>query len=353
MVCLSLSIFNMRVAEYIAFLTSHIKPFAKLVAGNREVNCRCFYCTDSSNRNKGHFYISVPSSDEPSFFYCQKCRTQGIVTNERLMEWGIFDSQMGIELTRYNSKILSMSKNKRFADNYIYNIRNTFVSDDKLSLYKLKYINDRIGTNFTFKDCIDNKIVLNINDLIKTNKLELTRNPNIIDQLDTNFIGFLSYDNAFINMRNLGIKEVYHTIDKRYINYNIFDKYDNTMKFYVLPTIIDLNIPEPVRLHMAEGPFDILSIKYNVAERTDRDIFASVTGSSYKGCLRHFLTKLGIYNLEVHMYMDNDQSMNQAYEISNLLSYFNTPLYLHRNVYEGEKDYGVTKDRIVDSIIRI
>ena len=102
----------MKVDEYIAFLTSHIKPFAKLVAGRKEINCRCFYCADSSNRNKGHFYISVPKEDEPSFFYCQKCHTQGIVTNERLMEWGIFDSQMGIELTRFNTKVLAMTKDK-------------------------------------------------------------------------------------------------------------------------------------------------------------------------------------------------------------------------------------------------
>ena len=343
----------MKTEDYVSFLISNIKPFAKLVAGRKEINCRCFYCADSSNRNKGHFYISVPPSDEPSFFYCQKCHTQGIVTNERLMEWGIYNSQFGIELTRFNTKVLSMAKNKKFADNYIYNIRNTFITEDKLSLYKLKYINDRLGLNLTLKDCIENKIVLNINDLIKTNRLELTRNPNIIDQLDANFLGFLSYDNAFINMRNLELKEVYHTIDKRYINYNIFNKYDNTMKFYVLPTNIDLLNPEPVRLHMAEGPFDILSIKYNVAERTDRDIFVSVTGSSYKGCLRHFLTKMGIYNMEVHMYMDNDQSMYQANDTANLLRYFNTPLYIHNNAFEGEKDYGVPKDRIIDNVMRI
>lgn len=343
----------MVIEDYITFLTSNIKPFAKLVSARREINCRCFYCADSSNIHKGHFYISVPNSDEPSFFYCQKCHTQGIVTNERLMEWGIFDSQMGIELTKYNSKVLAMTKNKRFADNYVYNVRNTFITQDKLSLYKLKYINDRLGTNLSLKDCIDNKIVLNLNDLIKTNKLELTRDPNIIDQLDTNFLGFLSYDNAFINMRNLGIKEVYHTIDKRYINYNIFNKYDNTMKFYVIPANIDLLNPAPVRLHMAEGPFDILSIKYNVVNGNGRDIFVSVTGSSYKGCLRHFMTKMGIYNMEVHMYIDNDQSDRQAYEIGNLLRVFNYPLYLHRNGYNGEKDYGVPKERIIDNVMRL
>ena len=339
--------------SYIEFLTSHIKPFAHPVAGRREVNCRCFYCADSSNMRKGHFYISVPKEDEPSYFYCQKCHAQGIVTNDKLLEWGVFDSQMGIELTKYNAKVLSLAKNKKFLDNIIYNIRNTFVTDDKLSLYKLRYINNRLGTNLSLKDCLSNKIVLNIRDLIRENKLELTRNPNIVDQLDSNFLGFLSFDNAFINLRKVVDKEVYQGIDRRYINYNVFDKYDNTLKFYVIPSNIDLRIPIPIRLHIAEGPFDILSIKYNIVENTGRDVFISATGSSYKGCIRHFLTKMGIYNMEIHIYMDNDQNRNQIYDIANLLQYFNTPLYLHNNAYPNEKDYGVPKERIIDSIIRI
>lgn len=154
-------------------------------------------------------------------------------------------------------------------------------------------------------------------------------------------------------MRNLGIKQVYQGIDKRYINYNIFNKYDNTFKFYVIPTNINLMNPEPVRLHLAEGPFDILSIKYNVADNNDRDIFVSVTGSSYIGCIRHFITKMGIYNLEIHIYMDNDQNVNFIYNISNLLQYFNIPLYLHNNAYQNEKDYGVSKERIIDNKIKI
>ena len=338
---------------YIEFLTSHIKPFAYPVAGRKEVNCRCFYCADSSNMRKGHFYISVPKEDEPSYFYCQKCHAQGIVTNDKLIEWGIFNSQMGVEITRYNAKVLSLTKNKKFANNAIYNIRNSIITEDKLSLYKLKYINDRLGINLTLRDCINDKIVLNLKDLIGENRLEMTRHPNIVDQLDANFLGFLSFDNAFVNMRKVIDKDVYHTIDKRYINYNVFDKYDNTLKFYVLPTEIDLYNPVPVRLHLAEGPFDILSVKYNVVgDNSDRDIFVAVGGSSYKGCIRHFITNMGLYNLEIHMYMDNDQSMKQVYDIANLLQYFNIPLFIHNNSFPNEKDYGVPKERIIDNIIK-
>ena len=339
--------------RYINFLLSNIKPFANMAGGRKEINCRCFYCADSSNMRKGHFYISVPSEDEPSYFYCQKCHAKGIVTNDKLIEWGLFDSSIGVELTKYNAKVLSIPKNKKFLDNIIYNIKNDHISDDKLTRYKLKYINDRLGTELSYQDCIDNKIVLNLKDLISRNKLEVTRHPNIVEQLDANFLGFLSFDNAFINMRNLGINKVYESIDKRYINYNVFDKYDNTLKFYVLPVNLNLFDTSPVRLHLAEGPFDILSIKYNLVGPSNKDIFVSVGGSSYKGCIRHFVTKMGLYNLEVHIYRDNDQSMSQMYSIANLLEYFNIPVYVHNNIYPGEKDYGVTRDRIKDNIIRI
>ena len=220
---------------YIDFLLRSIKPWARLVSGGREVNCRCFYCPDSNDKRHGHMYINVDfSKNEPSYFYCQKCHTTGIVNTNRLIEWNIYDSNISLDLTSYNNKVLKLPQNRKYKDKIIYNINNYKITEDKLSLYKLNYINNRLGINMTFKDCIEKKIIINLKDLLDYNRLQYTRNPNIIDQLDANFVGFLSYDNAFINMRNLEINEVYHTIDKRYVNYNVFNKYDNTTKFYII-----------------------------------------------------------------------------------------------------------------------
>ena len=125
------------------------------------------------------------------------------------------------------------------------------------------------------------------------------------------------------------------------------------MKFYVLPVNINLYDPSPVKLRLSEGPFDILSIKYNLVGKNDRSIFAAIGGSSYNGCIRYFLTHMGLYNLEVHIYMDNDQTMNQMYNIAGLLIYFNIPLFIHNNSYPNEKDYGVPANRIIDNIRQI
>lgn len=70
----------MNISEYKNFLLQNIQPWAKEASGGREINCRCFYCPDSKTRSKGHMYIKIPQSENDiSTFYCQKCKTTGIV----------------------------------------------------------------------------------------------------------------------------------------------------------------------------------------------------------------------------------------------------------------------------------
>lgn len=336
--------------QYVNYLRNNIKPFAKTVSGGKELNCRCFYCSDSDDSRKGHFYIKVNLEDgEPSTYYCQKCTARGIVTSQKLLEWNIYEPGIALDITNHNKNISKSSRNSKYFDSQVYFIRNNFISDDKLSYYKLDYLNKRLGTHLDFNDCINNKIILNLNDLLKSNNItDYTRHPNIIEQLDSNFIGFLSYDNAFINMRNLNIKEVYHTIDKRYVNYNIFNKYDNTNRFYVIPTTID--ILKPVQIHIAEGPFDILSIYYNLRYNTPNSIFAAIGGSGYLGLIKFFICSLKIINPEIHIYADNDISRYKIINISKALNMFKLNIFLHRNNYDKEKDFGVDINHINESI---
>lgn len=342
--------------NYIEFLKTHIKPWARLVSGKREINCRCRYCQDSGDLRHGHFYINVDfSHNEPSYYYCQKCHAKGIVTSQKLLEWGVYDQALAIDINQYNSKVLKLEINKKYKDKAIYNLNNCVLTEDELSLYKLNYINNRLGTHLTYKDCMEKKIVLNLQDLIRSNNIiRLTRSESIFKQLDSNFIGFISYDNAFVNMRNLEIGEVYHTINKRYVNYNIFDKYDNTTKFYVIPNQINTLSIEPIKIHIAEGPFDILSILYNLNDgMLGNSIYAACTGSGYMGLLRFLLLNMKLINIEVHIYPDNDQYDKDIINIKEYLYLNKVPFFIHRNMYEGEKDFGVPKNRIRENIISV
>lgn len=340
--------------EYSMFLQTHIKPWCKSASGGRVVNCRCFYCGDSRNVNHGHFYISIPQSDEElSLFYCQKCKVGGVVTPEKLIEWNIFDSDISSLLSNRNKKAMNNPNNFKYRSIEKYNIRYDYISTDDLSSAKLNYINSRLGLSLNYIDCINMKIVLNLSDLFKANYyLSQTRSDLIIDQLDGGFIGFLSYDNAFLNMRKFTDVINYHkSIDKRYVNYNILGKYDNTCRFYCIPS--NVNLIYPVHLHVSEGPFDILSIYYNTDANHDNSIFCAVGGSGYKGLIRYFIGLLKIPNLIIHIYPDNDQSRNTIIDISDYLYPFGYQFYIHRNIFEGEKDFGVPKNRIQEVVEKI
>ncbi len=342
------------------FIEKYIKtlltiPSARLVAGGREILMRCRYCPDSRDPKSAHMYVSIPSEGDPSKYNCFKCRAKGVVTHEKLIQWGLYnepDVLVGISL--YNKNIMKLDKNKKYRDKEVYILNNNFISQNKLSEVKLKYINNRLGTNLTYDDLISKKIILNIEDLLVSNNInKYTRDVNIMNQLNNSFIGFITQDNAFINMRNLTPGKVDKSIDTRYVNYNIFGKYDNTQKYYTLPTNIDLLNPNRIKIHISEGPFDILSVYYNLRRDDNNCIYSSILGNSYMNICKHFINNMKLINIEIHIYIDNDVNDYIIKELRDMLYVFQIPFYLHRNVYPGEKDFGVPISRIEERIQRV
>lgn len=339
--------------SYRDFLLRSI-PSAKQASGGREVVCRCFYCPDSKDIRHGHFYISIPENkDQPSLYHCMKCHTSGMVTNRTLLDWGIYDDNIAVELVNHNKNINPNLK-RRYIDDYVYNISNSYINQDNLSMKKLDYINNRLGTMLTFSDMERLKIVLNLTDLLKSNNIDrITRNNNIIDQLDKSFIGFLSLDNAFLNMRRIVDKDiVYKTIDKRYVNYSIFGKENSQSRFYVIPNVIDLSQPERVKIHIAEGPFDIISIYENLRLR-EPGFYVAIGGSNYYGTAINLIYKYKLPYCEVHLYPDNDDPGNdkRMSYIKDKLNSVCVPVIIHRNIFNGEKDFGVPISRIKEVIL--
>lgn len=348
----------MDVEQYKNFLLSRITG-AKLVSGGREIQCRCFNtsCEDCYDyRSHGHFYISIPEENEPSKFNCFKCGYAGIVTHNRLLEWNIFESSMAEELHKYNSSISTNKSNDKYFNRVLYKVYNTITTDNEISRIKLNYINDRLGTNLTYEDLRKLKIILNLYDVINENNVtKLTRDKNIVDQLNINFLGFLSIDNAFINMRRLVDKGlVYKSIDKRYINYKLYDKFDSSERFYVIPTMIkDLYSPNPIKINIAEGPFDILSIYLNMRQQ-EEGIYIAGTGCNYFGIILYCLSVFGIINAEIHLYMDTDDIATKKVNAAiNRLRDLRIPTYIHKNLKEKEKDFGVRLSNINESIIQV
>lgn len=333
------------------FLLARI-PRAKAVSGGKEVLCRCPFCLDSRDPRSAHFYISVNTTDKPPMYFCQKCQESGIFDVKTLRMFDIYDSDMTVELATHNKSILSRPGNRIYRTNIIHKINNLYIADMELAKQKLKYINDRLGTNMTYREALDNKIVFNLYELLDGNGIRnLTRQQYVGDILQQNFLGFLSYDNGFINMRNIRKpgEITYGPMDKRYVNYNIFNNTDNSKRHYVIPTQIDLLNPNPIEIHLAEGPFDALGILYNVldGDKTNR-IIASIGGRSYINLVKFFVQELGLINIILHIYVDGDVDEFEVQKIADYLNGLNVDIFIHRNGCEGEKDFGVPRSKIIN-----
>lgn len=344
--------------EYLEFLREVIGR-SRPASGNRELQTRCKYCADSSDpRSYGHMYISIPQSESDcSVFYCQKCGAHGLVNSDTLFKWGIYNESIASNLSKHNMCAFKYAKNTKYQDREVYYLNNKIVTMDRLSELKLKYINKRLSLNLTYNDLFKLKIALNLYDILNQNHItEYTRDYKVIEQLNESFLGFISTDNAFINMRKL-VKDgtVYSSIDKKYINYNIFNKFDNTEKFYTVPCNIACG-PERLKIHVAEGPFDILSILFNLRyNEYGKSIFTSITGGGYAGITHYFISKMKLPYVELHLYPDNDK-VGSDYKMKYIvdeLENINIPVFIHRNLSPGEKDFGVSPDRIKESVYNL
>ena len=349
----------MNITLYKNFLLQRMNN-AHLASGGKEVQCRCPECLDSANPSSAHFYISIPKNNkEPSKYYCHKCNCFGIVSYKKLIEWDIYDLRIAEELEIQNKN--AIKKNDKYKNLYtpiIHNIHNTFITRDNKSEEKRQYICHRLGIDLSFEILSQLKISINLKDLLNENGIiHYNRNIGIINDLDREFIGFISIDNSFLNMRRTCTQgKVHQSIDKRYINYQIFpdDIFDTDKRFYTIPSIINLNQPSPVKMHMAEGPFDILSIYFNCRHQ-EPGIYTSIAGNNYLNVINYFIIEKMIPNIELHIYPDSGRygSRERLMRIKNRLKDPYIPIFIHRNLQDGEKDFGVPISRIQESIERL
>ena len=69
----------------------------------------------------------------------------------------------------------------------------------------------------------------------------------------------------------------------------------------------------------------------------------------------YFLIKLQLPYIELHFHVDNDEfgSIKRIESIINNIPDKTIPVYIHKNMYPGEKDFGVPLTRIQESIYKL
>lgn len=314
-----------------------------------EHTVRCPYCGDSKTPSHAHLGIFIdPNDDNGMVWHCFRCGVGGILTDEVLEDLGVFmDETSTRNLRAYNKKVQKLSNKRTIlrTERFVVPLSNA----TPLTNTKLQYVNQRLGTEFDYVDAQQNKFILSFLEFMTVN--EIPAIPSVKDWvyrvLEQEYVGFLSSNNNCITFRNINP----NSHGKRYMKIILNPLNPDDATFYSVPTRLDLLYENDLHVHIAEGTFDILSIKYNLRPNVTlpgEHIFYASCGYSYTSILKHLIRNGIATNLNVHIYADADKSDDDHLGIlrRSAVRPFITHAFLHRNGYPGMKDYGVRYENI-------
>lgn len=309
---------------------------------------RCPYCGDSRNLSHAHMSVFIDLfSDTPMMFRCLKCDVKGLVTDSVLIELDLpIDTSIIKELKSYNRKAMKLGKlvNLEFEK---FNV--PLYQENYKNQMKLDYLNTRLGTDINFTEARDKKMILNLFDFMTMNEIENIQGLtyNMMKVLDKDYVGFLSTNNNCIVFRDITGNQKY-----RYFKVILNQKNVNPDTFYGIPGSVALMYTHDINVHMAEGIFDILSIQKNLPNTCEHNLYYATCGFGGVTLLQYLLHHGINTGVNLHIYSDKDKSdWNHKKYLFNKsgISYWLEHIYIHRNQYDNEKDYGVPLSRIMDS----
>lgn len=326
-------------------------PEAKDSGNKKEVMINCPMCNREGNTDTNrHMYISLGYDNKPPMFNCFKnMNHRGLLTESFLKEFSsnpqCVDKSFIDDIEKHYKETSKLTRYRTNKTTF-FNISNPIPMNNSISRYKLDYINNRLGLRLTYNDISKYKIVLNLYDLLSYNNIQYTtRTTYISDMLNKYFIGFLTNNNSTLIMRNISNDKIKlpDSISGRYIKYAVFN---NTQEsgYYIIPSICDIN--KHVVINIAEGTFDILSVFYLNKCIDKNNIYISIGGNSYASVMEYFITTLGLIDISFNIFIDNDIPNKILSIIANKFKPLGIPITIFMNTMKGEKDFGVSRDRI-------
>ena len=316
-------------------------PYAKQ-KGDEYIYVRCPLCGDSMKHLDGAHCSIWVKPGQPLIYHCWICEESGIVNRSFLDQLGIDEPNTISQVMQYNK---ASNRGMKISTRFEYKPKDwkiliPQIRNNSNSVYKLHYMQERLGINFTYKSMEALRIIFSLKDFLVCNGLEV--NPiykKSLYYLDRDYIGFISTTKDMVILRS-----VEKNPKMRYIKYPIFPNNPEAMQTYILPANVDVLSPE-VNLYLAEGPFDILGVFFHVMKAYTKDsIYASIGGSAYSKTIEYFLHKGFITNLNVNVYSDKDKPP-KFYE--NIIKRYEPWINNFRLFYnQKSKDCGVTKNLI-------
>lgn len=316
-----------------------------------ELTTRCPYCGDSRNNpNHGHMYISAVA---PFSFFCQRCETKGFMHRETLRDFEVDNIELIQVIDRAaKHSIRNTTKTDRSISSLITNEKKILLPDydEDSSRFKnkLKYLEGRFGVELSKRDLYNLKFVADINDVIELNRMtnleRFYQSSNYHQQLRSflsrKSVGFQSMDTNFITFRHTVIPKN----GRRYYTESMTRPVDIGNRLYTIRNKIDLLTPE-LNLIVAEGAFDIGSVYLNLYDRlrSPDTMFCGVAGKAYKMAFL-LIRRMGFLKINLDLYSDGEIP-KEYYKYTLNHDHFSS-IRIHYNVYPGEKDFGVSKDKI-------
>ena len=174
----------------------------------------------------------------------------------------------------------------------------------------------------------------------------------IINELSAHYLGFLSANNNKIIMRDITDSGYFGRYYKLTLNPNNF----SIGSFYSLMSQFNLLYTDAIDINIAEGTFDILSIYLNLSSnKKENQLYFASCGFNFPTIIKYLISQGITTEINLHIYADNDKSdleiKNQFKNIFYTIWIDN--IFIHRNIYPGEKDFGISKDHIDEKIYKI
>jgi len=315
-----------------------------------EYRTRCPYCGDSVKENTGHFYIRISMNDNaPILYNCFKCNVSGVLREEQLSKLGIENPNLKNALHQLNKtsdKIMGNDINAQCKTRYF----DFKVPELKLGP-KTRYIEKRLGREFSIDELNDMKVITSLKDFLALNNIKTSlMHPMIVSNIEKKYVGFLTYGNSHILFRN-----VTETEDFRWIKYPILKESSENRVLYTIASQIDIFTKDTITINIAEGVFDVVSAKYNLNMGDENTLYVAISGKYYERVLL-FLLDLGIVgdNVEINIFADNDYAFNKKAKKPTTVRYFQKALEKYKYIYgkinifynQLDKDIGVPIDKI-------
>lgn len=316
---------------------------------------RCPFCGDSyKHLDHGHLSIYINRDDDttPMMYRCLRCNESGLVDQDLLQQLDLNISSDGLRNIRsYNNRLKKTNRYvNKFADN---DFTVPIFSSSDLHSEKLAYINRRLGTTISYEQAQQFNLILDIFEFMTVNKIKAIPGMSFkqLKFLNYNYVGFLSANRNQIICRSIRTDPNI----KRYYKIVIDPTNLSTNKYYNITSYVDLMYCQDINVCIAEGTFDILSVYLNANQFKDPTLFYAGCGFNFSAVMRYLIYNGITTGINLHVYADNDKldrDLIKEFSAPNIKPWLDH-MYIHRNGYGSEKDYGVPSDRIKDQFIKI